>query len=92
MEEWKGKIGTLQHLVRQAKDVSDPLGHAVGCVNFPALNECLCLECSSISSFILTAVELTLCPLLSGLLNCIAVTFLPSSWSRESVEHAALIH
>lgn len=75
-----------------AKDTSDAPGHAVGHVSCPALNECLGSECSSISSFILAAVQVTLCPLLSDLFNCIAVSFLPSSWGTGSVEHAAVIH
>lgn len=76
MEERKGKIGTLRHPQREAgaEDNPDAPRHTVGHVNIPALNECLCPECSSISSFILAAVEVTLCPLLSDLLNCIAVS------------------
>lgn len=66
--------------------------YTMGHSSLPALNECLCPECSRISSFTLAAVEVTLSPLLSDLLNCVAVSFLPSSCGRGSVEHAALIH
>jgi hypothetical protein len=74
-----------------AEDISPALGHPLGNVNVLPFNECLCLGCSSISSFILAAVEVTLCPLLSDLLSCVAVSSSPSSHGREPGEHTTLI-
>lgn len=87
----EGQIGPL---LRQPLRTSLMLQviYTIGHLRLPALKECLFSECSRISSYTLAAVEVTLCPLLSDLLNCVAVSFLPSSCGRGSVEHAALIH
>lgn len=87
----EGQIGSL---LRQPLRASLRLQviYAIGHLCLPALKECLCPERSRISSFTLAAVEVTLYPLLSDLLNCVAVSFLPSSCGRGSVEDAALIH